>query len=373
MELYDLGLAVLPAPKDDGKSIEGVVRGISAWRRRLPRWETEKLFDIHGGSCIALLVGFCRTPLVVVDCDDDYALAVAEARFGRTLILVRTPRGVGGHLYYRAPAGEVRQQNLRRSEGLAIDIKAGKGAVVIAPPSIRPSTGIPYRFERGSWADLSQLPLFPLPGSNVLDRPSQVREGSRNNHLFRRGLHLALGCSGEGELLNKLLVVNEAECEPPLDWNEVLKIARSAWDYESSGRNWVGREARVHATKAELDRLSPHSDALALFLNLRHAHRGRREAFCASPKAMAQAEVVNGWRHPHRYRKAIQLLLDLGFLVRIRTGGRGARDPSLYALADRSLPLGKGAFRAPNINHTPSPLPSCPMLAEAPSVQRTAA
>ena len=66
-------------------------------------------------------------------------LAIAQDRYGETPILVRTPSGRGAHLYYSAPAEQVRQANLRKAEGLAIDIKAGKGAYVIIPPSVRPS------------------------------------------------------------------------------------------------------------------------------------------------------------------------------------------------------------------------------------------
>src|SRR5688572_25639564 len=89
LRLHDRGLAVLPAVDDDGKSVAGVMRGFHMWRRRLPREKVEQLFTRHPDGCVALLVWHCG--LVVVDCDDDAALAAAEARFGRTPVLVRTP------------------------------------------------------------------------------------------------------------------------------------------------------------------------------------------------------------------------------------------------------------------------------------------
>src|SRR4051794_38532197 len=100
LQLHDIGLAVVPAGAEGGKSVDGVVMGFQKWRRRLPRQKVDELFRKHQGACIALLVGHCG--LVVVDCDDDDALAAAQARFGYTPILVRTPSGRGGHLYYRA-------------------------------------------------------------------------------------------------------------------------------------------------------------------------------------------------------------------------------------------------------------------------------
>ncbi len=215
LELYDKGLTVIPAVAEDGKSVAGVVSGFQKWCRRLPRAKVEALFTKHPGACIALLVGHCG--LVVVDCDSDEALAAAEARFGYSPILVRTPGGRGGHLYYRAPAEPVRQANLRRSEGLAIDIKAGKGAYVIAPPSVRPSSGIAYRFERGSWDDLPNLPIYNAATKGAAPR-RLVEDGGRGDHLFHRALELARDCETCGELEMKLLNANEAECEPPKEF-----------------------------------------------------------------------------------------------------------------------------------------------------------
>jgi hypothetical protein len=41
-----------------------------------------------------------------------------------------------------------------------MEIKAGPGAVVIVPPSVRPSSGRPYAFLEGDWSLLDQLPVF---------------------------------------------------------------------------------------------------------------------------------------------------------------------------------------------------------------------
>jgi hypothetical protein len=258
--LHDRGLAVLPAVAEDGKSVAGVMSGYQKWRKRLPRDKVEQLFKKHSGACIALLVGHCG--LVVVDCDDNDALAVAEARFGYTPILVRTPGGIGGHLYYRAPATPVRQANLRQSEGLTIDIKAGKGAYLIAPPSTRPSSGIAYEFERGSWGDLEKLPTFKAVKS---DAPfSRHGPGNRNKQLFRRALTLARDCAVQSELAFKLDAVNEAECDPPLLSEEVERIAASAWHYEATGQNRIGRGRYVIVQEARFRQLIDMPDAYAL-------------------------------------------------------------------------------------------------------------
>src|SRR4051794_12667803 len=119
LHLYDLGLAVIPAVADDGKSVEGIVAGFNKWRRRLPRWKTEELFRRHHGANIAILPHLCRPRLAVVDCDDTAALEAAERDYGPTSLIVQSPRGTGWHRYYRAPRDPVRQRSLR-SRGLAI-------------------------------------------------------------------------------------------------------------------------------------------------------------------------------------------------------------------------------------------------------------
>jgi hypothetical protein len=308
---------------------------------------------------------------VVVDCDDDDALAVAEARFGHTPILVRTASGRGGHLYYRAPIEPVRQANLRRSEGLAIDIKAGKGAYVIAPPSVRPSSGIAYRFERGSWADLQNLPTF-----NVMARGSVPRrlakEGNRNHQLFRRALSLARDCETQAELTLKIQVANEVECDPPLPWDEVDEVAVSAWRYQVAGQNRVGRGRYVVTPETRFLQLMDMPDTFAIDTRMRLAHEGLRARFAASPKAMAAANVMPGWTAV-RYRHAIRVLVERGVWILLKKGGRGAGDPHEYGFADRSPQAVKGTKSAPNTNKTPRPLFLNSAMPPAPMRRRAAA
>lgn len=351
LRLHDIGLAVVPAVAEDGKSVDGVVRGFQKWRRRLPRRKVEELFGRHQGACIALLVGHCG--LVVADCDDDAALAAAEARFGRTPILVRTPSGRGGHLYYRAPAEPVRAANLRRSDGLAIDIKAGTGAYVVAPPSVRPSTGTAYRFERGGWDDLAGLPTFQVDAvTSAGIAPSRPVEGCRNDHLFGRALALARNCGTGAELAPKVHATNEAECDPPLPWGEVERVAASAWRYQAAGRNKAGRGRYVMTPEARFERLMDVSDAFVLDTRMRLTHEGSRARFAASPKAMAAADILPGWT-VRRYRDAIRVVVERGVWSLLKRGGRGAGDPHEYGFADRSLRVVKGAKSVPNTNETP--------------------
>ena len=359
MALYDLGLAVVPTPEHDGKSPKGAVKNFGGWRCRLPPNQTEALFRRHPSANIAILPHLCRPRLAVVDCDDDAALAVAEERYGWTPLMVRTPRGDGGHLYYQAPASEVRQQNLRITERLPIDIKAGSGAVVVVPPSIRPSSGRPYLFARGDWSLLPELPVFPIFGLAHDERRLPEQDGSatgragvpvgrRNKHLFSELLRLAPDCEGPGELAMKAHLVNERDCSQPLFWDEVERTAASAWSYQEAGRNYVGRGRYVRVPEEEFLALSDSPDALMLLMKLRYEHEGRHASFAASPKGMAKGGVLPGWSDK-RYRKALAVLKDRGFLELLRKGGSRVGDHDLYAFAE------KGAGLAPNTNKTPPP------------------
>jgi hypothetical protein len=370
LALYDLGLAPVPAPAKDGKSVEGAVAGFSGWRRRLPRPATEGLFRRHPGANVAILPHLCRPRRVVVDCDDDAALAAAEERHGPTPLVVRTPRGTGWHLYYRAPAdGRVRPRNLRLSDGLKMEIKAGPGAVVVAPPSRRPSSGEPYVLARGDWSLLPVLPIFRDPSDagrttrRTPDAEGGVPVGCRNNHLFSALLHLASGCDGAGDLALKAHALNARDFDEPLPWDEVERTARKAWAYQESGRNWAGRGRHVAVGEDDFAALADEPDALALWMRLQLTHAGRRPRFAASPKGMAAGGVLPGWS-PKRYRKALAVLARRGFLLLLHKGGAGVGDHDSYAFA------GKGARSAPNTNGTPFPL-AAPPPSPVPSIART--
>jgi hypothetical protein len=100
LALHDLGLAPVPAPADDGKSVKGAVAGFNKWRRRLPRAATEHLFRKHPGTDAPILPHLCRPRLAVVDRDDVTADA-AEERHGPGPPLLpgarrRAPSKVGG-------------------------------------------------------------------------------------------------------------------------------------------------------------------------------------------------------------------------------------------------------------------------------------
>jgi hypothetical protein len=182
-----------------------------------------------GAANVGISCGASR--LVVVDIDWAELLDEMVRRFGPTPLIIRSPSD-GFHMYFRAGTTDVGCRNLRKSEGLSVDIK-GRGGLVIAPPSRDPLTAKPYSFHSGSWGCLPDLPLFPadrLPewkdGVNAGKRPaSRVRQGERNNWLFRELLKVAPHCDDFDALLDVAQTKNDHVFEVPLPASEIVATA----------------------------------------------------------------------------------------------------------------------------------------------------
>jgi hypothetical protein len=314
------GAVPVPCGGRDGK------RPLVAWkncgpddaRRKLSEWRTK-----FGPANIGLLTGV--SGLVVVDLDDgrDALVREVEQRFGETPYVVRTPRG-GFHFYYRS-SGEPTKAHI---DGKPIDIR-GIGGFVVAPPSDTPD-GRVYQNVRGSLENLSRLPALK-PGVVVQFAPQAViAAGVRNHTLWRRAMVVAHSVSSLLKLEAEMARINAVECDPPLDADEVRRLAASAWEYEERGSNWVGQGgARVYLTTEELEALTCDPDAMVLLLILRRAHRKRRGTFAISPRSMASEGHLKGWSE-RRIRNARVALLRRGFLLPVHAGGHGEGDPSRF-------------------------------------------
>jgi hypothetical protein len=223
-----------------------------------------------------------------------------------------------------------------------VDVRAA-GGFIVAPPSQRPGVG-DYRIIRGSLADLERLPRVV---AGALPLVSEKHSGSETGHAAQAGernsvlwrLLMVEACCGEtvAELESRALILNEARCDPPLDYAEVVKCAASAWRYNVEGRNQFGKEARVYVERSEIEILAQNPDAAVLLLKLRGEHHGMRDDFAISPRAMAGARTIAGWSEK-RIRSARDFLLGTGRIVRVHAGGAGRGDPNRYAFAAERVP-----------------------------------
>jgi len=148
--------------------------------------------------------------------------------------LARTAGG-GMHLYFKHPEHHVRT-GIRVAPGL--DVKAS-GGYVVAPPSIG-SNGQPYEWILSpEEAELAEPPewLMRLLERSRSKGPSapvgeRIPPGERNGVLASLAGTMRRRGMGEAEILAALQVANEQRCQPPLQAEEVEKIAASVARYE---------------------------------------------------------------------------------------------------------------------------------------------
>jgi hypothetical protein len=375
MDLYRRGLTPVPCPSDNGKSVRGAIRGHNKWRSRPPVAWVEKMISRWPRANVGILTGL--SGVTVVDVDDPALIASMIGRFGETPLITRTPSG-GVHLWYRNAREGC--PDLRSSEQLPVDIK-GAGGIVIVPPSTRPSgahAGRSYTFIAGSWDDLGRLPLLrpdALTATGGALMPTALRaieRGRRNKTLLRTLLHEARHCDDFDALLDCAHTIADRQFAPdpddPFTAAEIRKTAVSAWEYESTGRNWVGREAKVYASASEFAVLATRkngADAMFLLMRLRLSNWNRPDNLMVVPKAMARTQVIPGWAHG-RYRAARDTLVEVGILEVVHEGGHGKGDPRLFRFSTPVVT--KGTATGPNIIEHPSPLPAHASFVEEPSV-----
>lgn len=340
--LYEIGLAPIPCPGDDGKSPAGAVKGFGKWCRRPPPDWLEKMIERWPHTNVGIITRFSNKTVVDVDRprDGTSIAALVEAmleRFGSTPLISETPSG-GRHLWYQRSS----DRDFLRLDGMAVDVRSD--GVIIVPPSVRLGgefTGRPYRFISGGWSDLDRLThirpgaLTAAHSANAALTPLRsVTEGRRNDTLFKLALFEARYVDDADTHLDKVRTINDGFL-PPLDDTEVVRVARSAWDYQRRGLNWSGKQARVTVTRERVDVMAADPDAFMLLLKLQlkyGAHCARGEAFPASPEWLARDDFMGtGWGHG-KYRDCLRRLVDRSELIVIETGGRKPGDPRLYRL-----------------------------------------
>jgi hypothetical protein len=155
-------------------------------------------------------------------------------------ITARQRTGGGGqHIFFRCP-GHLRGGTLAKG----IDLK-GDGGYIIAPPSRHPSGGT-YRWVKNRRLGFLKLPDAPdwllsqirsvhgQPRTNTATDSQMWAEGERNNSLFSLACTMRRRSMSQESIEAALLVENQRRCDPPLDEDEVQRIAASASRYEPS-------------------------------------------------------------------------------------------------------------------------------------------
>jgi len=189
--------------------------------------------------------------LIVLDTDPKNggfeSFAALEAQYGTlpTTLVVETGSG-GTHHYFRHPDDGRKLPNCANLAGfMGIDVR-GDGGYVVAPPSLH-ATGVHYAFREES-AEVADAPAWLL--DLIVKKPFKeqgarsfavpvaagasveiIREGGRNERLTKEAGALRRRGHDEALIAEVLLQMNERICSPPLDEDEVRRIAASICRY----------------------------------------------------------------------------------------------------------------------------------------------
>lgn len=316
-----------------------------------------------------------RSGVTVLDVDatDKSVLADALTRHGDTPLVVRS--GSGNWQAWFRHNGERRM--IRPWADRPIDVLGG--GYVVAPPS-RGARGH-YEIIRGSLDDLERLPCIRgLP--RAAEKPprtgaewSTATRGERNKTMWRFCMTTAHGVAGFDELLALAMDANRGFA-PPLGDAEVVKTARSAWHYQTSGLNRFGGVAHIQVGIDEVDTLIGDRYAFPLLCLLRR-HHSSAPTFVISAKPVAK---IFGWK-PEQIRGARARLEAQGIIRCINPGGKRKGDCSVWVWGPQGddnnnntprsfLPpllqlLGRSPLRqdrAPQVHHQDKTYPPSPLI-----------
>ena len=197
-------------------------------RRWWTRWPDANVGVVTGES----------SSLVVVDIDarngGTESLRTLEAEHGSLPQTVEAKTGGGRHLYFACPRIPLKSRNGLRP---GIDIK-GDGGYVVAPPSTHVEGR--YAWVRDSDGPLADLPAWLLSALDHAPAPvaaqdgeerEVLREGERNGEMTRVAGFLRSRAFTPSVVEEELQRFNQRRCDPPLDREEVRRIAESVSGY----------------------------------------------------------------------------------------------------------------------------------------------
>jgi len=190
-----------------------------------------------------------QTGHIVIDIDGPEGETAAQALglLSEPTLTVTTARG--RHLWFKHPGGTISNVVLAPH----LDVRGDAGYVLL-PPSVHPS-GVVYRWH-GKTTEALPLPddvkakLFngrrPHAAAPI---PERIPEHHRNTVLTSLAGSMRRRGSGEQAILAALTIEN-ARCDPPLDADELAKIARSIERYSPAP---IRLESAKEAKKGSLE------------------------------------------------------------------------------------------------------------------------
>ncbi|ESZ07162.1 MULTISPECIES: bifunctional DNA primase/polymerase [unclassified Mesorhizobium] len=276
--------------------------------------------------------------LVVVDCDTDNTATrnYVEQHFGLSPFMTRTTRG----LHYWFKAGFYVPPKVRLPD-ISIDFKTGAGSFVVGPDSVRPDNGKVYQTAGSPLGFAARLPIFQATPPLWERDSKRAEEGTRDRHLYRRGIELALVADSEAEVFEELCAYRDLECENPegVSNAEVRAKAKWAWRHREKLYLWGGRNSTFAINRSATAALAGHKkgdDAALLYMVLSQTHGHRHEIFftVVAEGLIAKGHLPN--QSKSRIYRDILTLIEVNLLALVRRGHFDSvskrRQPHIYKL-----------------------------------------
>jgi len=185
--------------------------------------------------------------------------------------LTQQTGGDGFHYIFNYPEG-INLNNSASKLGKGLDIRAN-GGYIVAPPSNHISGG-EYKWLELDNNSPNDLPTWLLEKIHKpkernennkvvridsVNKQDKILEGSRNNTLARIAGKLRQQGKNKHNIEIELLQVNEQHCTPPLDIDEVMKIAESIASYPVGNKecllyNWRDYIKTIHGPEQSTTR-----------------------------------------------------------------------------------------------------------------------
>lgn len=218
-----------------------------AFQQRLPTDQQIKAWWTHWPRANIGMATGGLSGVVVVDCDSEEATNRFIENYPEAKVTLQVQTGRGQHFLFQFEEGI--RNDAGRVLGPGTDIR-GDGGFVIIPPSVH-ANGTVYKWLnknkpshlpetlRTRLLDKSEERKMPAPAVNgrIPDHQRNVTLTSFAGSMHRRGM-------SEASILVALLEENRNRCDPPLDEDEVVRIANSVAKYQPEQRAAVGKETK---------------------------------------------------------------------------------------------------------------------------------
>ncbi|WP_247540882.1 phage/plasmid primase, P4 family [Bradyrhizobium sp. 168] len=249
-----------PNPGKHPWNLNGV-KGASTKRKQISEWWTA-----HPEANIGIACG-SKSNILALDIDPRNGGNKTLRRLKETLgnlnsTVVSNTGGGGTHHVFKLPKFKVRKDSGGKIFGPGIDV-ASEGAIIVVPPSVHVS-GKRYRWQKGASLFKNTPASLPenwrnhIKSQRSLDKPKPpeaevIVAGARNDTLTSIAGRLHNTGIGVETLLLALLQENQ-RCDPPLDKEEVERIARSIGSKPSKLYEGTQGDLAERVMKLVLDR-----------------------------------------------------------------------------------------------------------------------